>query len=83
MTMYTGNMRLLRILPPIALAIIALLWVTDAINQTTFLILLVVETAVSMMLTLYFTKRQREQASAAQDLQNRVNASNQDDTSHN
>ena len=74
--MHSGNMKLLRILPPIALGLIALLWVTDVINQSTFITLVVLETVASMGLTLYFTKKQREQANAPQDLQSHINETN-------
>ena len=78
--MYSGNMKLMRILPPIAMAVIALLWITDVINQSTFLILLVIETAASMLLTIYFAKRQRDLENTPQDFQTRIDATQRSDS---
>jgi hypothetical protein len=67
-----GQLRLVQVLSPVAFAVVALLWISDAISQPVFITLVIIETALSMGLSLWLLRRNRATPGDTGDLQGRI-----------
>jgi hypothetical protein len=64
-----NDLRLVQVLSPVAFAVVALLWISDVISQPVFITLVIIETALSMALSLWLLRRARATQGDAGDLQ--------------